>query len=57
MSGTEFRQWRRVNDITQGVVADSIIADKSTISRWEHETISISTSLYNRLMDFIASKM
>ena len=52
MSGKEFRKWRRSQDITQEQVAKSIVADKSTISRWEHDYINISDSLYNKLMDF-----
>ena len=53
MSGKEFRKWRRNADITQEQVADVIVADKSTISRWEHELISISDTLYGKLMNFM----
>ena len=52
MTGKEFRKWRRNEDITQQEVADSIGADKSTISRWEHELISISNTLYNKILQF-----
>ena len=53
VSGNEFRKWRRNEDITQEQVAEIIIADKSTISRWEHEYINISDTLYNKLLNFM----
>jgi DNA-binding XRE family transcriptional regulator len=52
MNGNDFRKWRRINDLTQDMVANDLGIDKSTISRWEHELISISDSLYNKLMDY-----
>jgi transcriptional regulator with XRE-family HTH domain len=53
MSGNEFRKWRRNEDITLEKVAKTIKVDKSTISRWEHELINISETLYNKFMDFV----
>lgn len=53
MSGKEFRKWRRNADITQEQVAEIIVADKSTISRWEHDYINISDTLYDKLMNFM----
>lgn len=56
MKGNEFRKWRRSQDITQEQVAKNIVTDKSTISRWEHDLINISDTLYNKLMDFVKEK-
>lgn len=56
MSGNEFRKWRRTNDITQEEVAKIIVVDKSTISRWEHDLISISETLYNKLDKFMIER-
>ena len=56
MSGKEFRKWRRNADITQEQVASVIVVDKSTISRWEHELISISDTLYNKLNKFMIER-
>lgn len=56
MSGKEFRRWRRNADITQEQVAEVIVADKSTISRWEHELINISNELYDKLNKFIIER-
>lgn len=56
MSGKEFRKWRRNNDITQEEVANNIVVNKSTISRWEHELISISDTLYNKLNKFMVER-
>ena len=56
MSGKEFRKWRRNQDITQEQVAETIVVDKSTISRWEHELISISKTLYNKLDKFMIER-
>lgn len=56
MSGKEFRKWRRNNDITQEQVANVIVADKSTISRWEHDLINISDTLYNKLNQFMIER-
>ena len=56
MSGKEFRRWRRNADITQEQVAEIIVVNKSTISRWEHELISISNTLYNKLNKFMIER-
>ena len=56
MSGKEFRRWRRNADITQEQVAEIIVVNKSTISRWEHELISISDTLYNKLNKFMIER-
>jgi transcriptional regulator with XRE-family HTH domain len=56
LSGKEFRKWRRNADITQEQVASVIVVDKSTISRWEHELISISDTLYNKLNKFMIER-
>jgi transcriptional regulator with XRE-family HTH domain len=56
VKGNEFRKWRRSQDITQEQVAKNIVTDKSTISRWEHDLINISDTLYNKLMDFVKEK-
>jgi len=56
VSGKEFRKWRRNNDITQEQVAEIIVVNKSTISRWEHELISISDTLYNKLNKFMIER-
>lgn len=56
MSGKEFRRWRRNADITQEQVAEIIVVNKSTISRWEHELISISDTLYNKLNKFMVER-
>ena len=56
MSGTEFRKWRRNEDITQEQVAEIIVADKSTISRWEHELINISDTLNDKLIKFMTER-
>lgn len=56
MTGNEFRKWRRNADITQQQVADVILVDKSTISRWEHDLINISDTLYNKLKQFMIER-
>lgn len=56
MSGKDFRRWRRNADITQEQVAEIIVVNKSTISRWEHELISISNTLYNKLNKFMIER-
>ena len=56
MSGKDFRRWRRNADITQEQVAEIIVVNKSTISRWEHELISISDTLYNKLNKFMVER-
>ena len=56
MSGNEFRKWRRSEDLTQEEVAEIIVVDKSTISRWEHELINISETLYDKLNQFMTER-
>jgi transcriptional regulator with XRE-family HTH domain len=56
LTGKEFRKWRRNADITQQQVADVILVDKSTISRWEHDLINISDTLYNKLNKFMIER-
>lgn len=52
MTGIEFRRWRRSEEISQQVVADSAGCNKSTICRWEKEQISLLPDLYKKVMEF-----
>ena len=53
MTGQEFRKWRRNEDITQQEVADYCNINSCTISRWEHELISLNETIYNQILQFI----
>lgn len=53
VTGKEFRKWRRNEDITQQEVADYCNINSCTISRWEHELISLNETIYNQIVQFI----
>jgi transcriptional regulator with XRE-family HTH domain len=53
MTGKEFRKWRRNQDLTQDYIASLCDLDKSTISRWEHELISLAEKNYLRIISIV----
>ena len=52
MTGREFRRWRRSQEITQQMVADSVNCNVSTISRWEKGELNLTHLLYERIICF-----
>ena len=55
MTGSEFRRWRRNQEISQQVVAEFAKCNKSTICRWEQEKIKLLPDLYVKVMEFYQS--
>ena len=55
MTGSEFRTWRRSQEISQQVVADNVECNKSTISRWEKGELNIVPQLYERIIIYYNS--
>lgn len=55
MTGSEFRRWRRNQEISQQVVASFANCNKSTICRWEQEKIKLLPDLYKMVMEFYKS--
>lgn len=53
MTGKEFRKWRRSKEISQQVVADYARCNKSTICRWEKDSINVVPELYDKIMEFM----
>ena len=52
VTGSEFRTWRRSQEITQQVVANSVNCNVSTISRWEKGELNLTTLLYEKILKF-----
>ena len=52
MTGREFRSWRRSQEITQQVVANSVNCNVSTISRWEKGELNLTQLLYEKILKF-----
>ena len=52
VTGREFRSWRRSQEITQQVVANSVNCNVSTISRWEKGELNLTTILYEKILKF-----
>ena len=57
MTGREFRSWRRSQEITQQVVANSVNCNVSTISRWEKGELNLTTILYEKILKFYDNQM
>ena len=57
MTGREFRSWRRSQEITQQVVANSVNCNVSTISRWEKGELNLTTILYEKILKFYNNQM
>lgn len=55
MTGSEYRRWRRNQEISQQVVAEFAKCNKSTICRWEQEKIKLLPDLYVKVMEFYQS--
>ncbi len=53
MTGKEFRKWRRMNDLTQKDIEELCDIDRTVISKWENEKLSLYESTYNRIIDFV----
>lgn len=56
MTGIDFRKWRRSQEITQQEVADYVGCNKSTICRWEKETIDLVEELYVKVNEFYVTR-
>ena len=52
MTGREFRRWRRSQEITQQMVADSVNCNVSTICRFEKEEINLTSQLLEKIIDY-----
>ena len=57
MTGREFRSWRRSQEITQQVVANSVNCNVSTISRWEKGELNLTQLLYEKILKFYNNQM
>ena len=57
MTGREFRSWRRSQEITQQVVANSVNCNVSTISRWEKGELNLTQLLYEKILKFYDNQM
>ena len=57
VTGSEFRTWRRSQEITQQVVANSVNCNVSTISRWEKGELNLTTILYEKILKFYNNQM
>lgn len=55
MTGSEFRRWRRSQEISQQTVAEFTKCNKSTICRWEQGKIKLLPDLYEMVMEFYKS--
>ena len=52
MTGSEFRIWRRSQEITQQEVASEVKCNISTICRWEKGEINVLPHLYEKIIGF-----
>lgn len=50
MTGSEFRKWRRSQEITQQEIATKVGCNKSTICRWEKNQLMLADSLYTQIL-------
>lgn len=53
MTNTEFRKWRRSQEITQQEVGFAVGVSKSCICRWEKGNLEIAEPLYLMLMQYV----
>lgn len=56
MTGSEFRKWRRSQEISQQEVADYVGCNKSTICRWEKSQLVLADVLYEKVLEFVTRK-
>lgn len=52
MTGSEFRKWRRSQEITQQEIATKVGCNKSTICRWERNQLIIANEIYEKILKF-----
>ena len=52
MTGSEFRTWRRSQEITQQEVADFVECSNSAISRWEKGEFDFVPIMYEKILKF-----
>ena len=52
MTGSEFRKWRRSQEITQQEIATKVGCNKSTICRWERNQLIIANEVYEKILKF-----
>lgn len=52
VTGSEFRTWRRSQEITQQEVADFVECSNSAISRWEKGEFDFVPLMYEKILKF-----
>ena len=55
MTGSEFRKWRRSQEITQQEIATMVGCNKSTICRWEKNQLILANELYEKIFNYFLS--
>jgi transcriptional regulator with XRE-family HTH domain len=55
VTGSEFRSWRRSQEISQQKVADNVKCSKSAICRWEKGEFNLVPPLYEKILKFYNS--
>lgn len=56
MTGSEFRKWRRSQEITQQEIATKVGCNKSTICRWERNQLIIANEVYEKILKIYLDK-
>lgn len=55
MTNEEFRQWRRLREITQQEVASFCNINKSTVCRWEKGETNVNNNILTKMLEFVKS--